>query len=199
MPTIADIPATAYDANRLLGTDDYYQIDGATHLARSMSRWTVGRTIILYFRAAKLAEYGEDGTIIVYPAPNDHAVARRVSRLLPVDWGVRVVPGRSRLRLVYRLQYVLLLGDHVRFPPDGGVWYHGSFTSQQALDYEVQDRLGIYDDEPEPTCDICGRAQGDSPGQFAPSVYARPYPEDWNGETGCHVYCEVFDAVDLGD
>lgn len=35
----------------------------------------------------------------------------------------------------------------------------------------------------EPTCDICGRGEHDSPNVM-------PYEGDWNGETGNHRYCE---------
>lgn len=44
-----------------------------------------------------------------------------------------------------------------------------------------------YPDGEEPTCDICGRAQDDSPNVFN---YGAMSELDWNGETGNHKYCE---------
>ena len=46
---------------------------------------------------------------------------------------------------------------------------------------------GDYPDGEEPTCDICGRAQDDSP-NILPKM--REFEADWNGETGNHALCE---------
>lgn len=41
--------------------------------------------------------------------------------------------------------------------------------------------------ESAPTCDICDRAQGDSP-----NATPADQPSDWNGDTGNHLTCEAF-------
>ena len=45
---------------------------------------------------------------------------------------------------------------------------------------------GYYDPET-PCCDLCGRAQGDSPWSLP-----LDQPADWNGETGNHAACEEY-------
>ena len=44
--------------------------------------------------------------------------------------------------------------------------------------------------EQQPTCDVCGRAQGNSP-----NVLRDDQPGDWNGETGNHLSCEALEKA----
>jgi hypothetical protein len=45
--------------------------------------------------------------------------------------------------------------------------------------------------EPVPTCDVCGRRQGDSPWSTDADQ-----PADWNGETGNHRTCESLSELE---
>jgi hypothetical protein len=58
---------------------------------------------------------------------------------------------------------------------------------EQLPDFGANDALLALSEEVEPTCDICGRGQYDSP-NILPKM--RQYEGDWDGETGNHLICE---------
>jgi hypothetical protein len=88
---------------------------------------------------------------------------------------------------------------------DGPCWYDGTSLGAERVarlylalgeDALFAELEAIYHERFEdstPRCDICGRAEGDSP-NILPKM--RPFEADWNGETGNHASCEVSHVPD---
>ena len=147
MPSIP-VPATAHDANVLLGERRRLTLDRQTRLLRNPN----GDIILMY--RSRLNEpfwyldeprivYCPDGSILLTGRMRmglSAGTCNRIKRVLPRGWTLRRLRSSAQVYLVFLGQYELRLAQSFRFLPNGSVDYGGYTLTLRDLYDEVSAR-----------------------------------------------------------